>query len=115
MSTIDELLGREYDRQSSNCLHFAAEAWEALTGDSRLRQVREDDFKAGKLAALFRGYRRVPGPTVTPSIVLMQTLEREAHIAICYRRRMLHSSELGPTNLPFDAMAPLYRNMRFYA
>ena len=115
MSLIDELLAREYDRQSSNCLHFAAEAWEVLTGDCRLRHVREDDFKAGKLATLFRGYRRVVGPTVAPSIVLMETLERQAHIGICYRRRLLHSSELGPTNFPLDAMAALYRNMRFYA
>lgn len=113
--SIDALLSRRYDRQSSNCLHFAAAAWEHLTGDTRLQQVREDDFRAGKLAALFRGYRRVAGPTAAPSIALMDALDGQAHIAVCYRRRLLHCSEMGPTNLPFDAMAAFYRNIRFYA
>jgi len=113
--TIDDLLHREYDRKTYNCLHFAADAWELLTGDGRLRQVREDDFKAGRLAALFRDYRRVAGPTVTPAIVLMETLEGEAHIGVCVRQRLLHNSELGPTFFSVEAMAPLYRNMRYYA
>lgn len=113
--TIDELLHREYDRKAYNCLHFAAEAWEHLTGDHRLHQVREDDFRAGRLAALFRDYRRVPGPTVEPSIVLMETLEGEAHIGVCVRRRLLHNSELGPTFFSVEAMAAMYRNMRYYA
>lgn len=112
---IDDLLCREYDRKTYNCLHFAADSWELLTGDSRLRQVREDDFRAGRLAALFRGYRRVKGPTVTPAIVLMETLEGDAHIGVCVRRRLLHNSELGPTFFSVEAMSAMYQKMRYYA
>lgn len=106
---------REYDRQSYNCLHFAGEVWERLTGDGRLRQVQEDAFNAGQLASLFRGYRRVAGPTVDPSIVLMETLDGEAHIGVCWHRRLFHISESGVQFLLFDAQAALYRNQRFYA
>lgn len=113
--SIDGLLHREYDRGAYNCLHFAADAWELLTGDTRLRQVREDDFKAGRLAALFRDYKRVAGPTVTPAIVLMETLEGDAHIGVCVRRRLLHNRDWGPSFFSVEAMSAFYRNMRYYA
>ncbi|OZI74591.1 hypothetical protein [Bordetella genomosp. 12] len=111
---IDDLLERQYDRKAYNCLHFAAEVWERLTGDAALRSVREEDFRAGGMAAVFRRYRRVPGPTAEPSVVLMETLSGEAHIGVCWRRRLLHINEIGPQFLPLDAVAVLYRNMRFW-
>jgi len=42
-------------------------------------------------------------------------LEGEAHIGVCVRRRLLHNSELGPTFFSVEAMAAMYRNMRYYA
>lgn len=113
--SIDCLLGRSYDRDTYNCLHFAADAWEHLTGDSRLRQVQEGDLAVGRLPALFRGMRRLPGPSTVPSIALMETLHGEAHIAVCLRGRLLHINESGPSFFPVEAQSTLYRNMRFYA
>lgn len=112
---MDFLLDRVYDRETYNCLHFAADAWELLTGDGRLHQVKEDELEVGRLPALFRGMRRLPGPSVVPSIVLMETLEGDAHIAVCVRGRMLHINESGASFFPVEAQATLYRNMRFYA
>lgn len=112
---MNDLFLREYDRQSYNCLHFAGEVWERLTGDGRLRQVREDEFNVGQMSTLFRGYRRVPGPTVEPSIVLMNAPDGEAHIGVCWRRRLFHINESGVRFLLFDAQAAWYRNWRFYA
>lgn len=113
--SIDFLLLRSYDRDTYNCLHFAADAWEHLTGDGRLHQVKEGELEVGRLPALFRGMHRLPGPSVTPSIALMETLDGDAHIAVCLRRRLLHINESGASFFPVEAQAALYRNMRFYA
>lgn len=112
--SIDFLLSREYDRQEYNCLHFSAEAWEFLTGDSRLREVSEHDFRIGRIASLFRRMRRQLEPTVHPSIALMNTQDDELHIGVCLRRRLLHINEGGPQFLMIEALAAKYRNMRFY-
>lgn len=112
---IDHLFERQYDRQAYNCLHLAGEAWELLTGDSALRAVTESDFQAGRIARVFRAYRRQAGATVAPSIVLMDTLPGEAHIGVCWRRRLLHINEGGVQFLPIEALTAMYRNMRFWA
>lgn len=112
--SIDFLLSREYDRKKYNCLHFAADAWEHLTGDPRLHLVEERNFRAGRIVDLFRGMRRQSGPTVEPSIVLMEALDEELHIGICLRRRLLHINEGGVQFFLVEAMSPIYRNMRFY-
>ncbi|MCS3505021.1 hypothetical protein [Achromobacter sp. JUb104] len=113
--SIDFLLCRVYDRKTYNCLHFAADAWEHLTGDRRLHQVTEEDFAAGRLSRLFRGMRKLLGPSVLPSIALMETLHGDAHIAVCVRGRLLHINESGASFFPVEAQTALYRNMRFYA
>ena len=113
--SIDFLLGRAYDRKTYNCLHFAADAWEHLTGDRRLHQVKEEDLAAGRLSALFRGMRKLPGPSVLPSIALMENLDGDAHIAVCVRERLLHINESGASFFPVEAQTALYRKMRFYA
>lgn len=113
--SIDFLLSREYDRKTYNCLHFAADAWEHLTGDGRVHQVDEQDFHAGHISVLFRDMRRQGGPTVQPSVVLMETLLGDAHIGVCMRRRLLHLYEGGAQFLLVEALMPLYRNMRFYS
>jgi hypothetical protein len=113
--SIDFLLSREYDRKAYNCLHFAADAWEHLTGDLRMHQVDEHDFHAGRMSFLFRDMRRQRGPTVQPSIVLMETLVGDAHIGVCIRQRLLHLYEGGAQFLLVDALTPMYRNMRFYS
>ena len=113
--SIDFLLGRVYDRKTYNCLHFAADAWEHLTGDRRLREVKEDELAAGRLSALFRSMHKITGPSVLPSIALMETLQGEAHIAVCVRGRLLHINESGASFFPVEAQTALYRNMRFYA
>jgi len=115
MPSIDCLLDREYDEEAYNCRHFAGEAWELLTGDSRLREVNERNMRPGATAALFRGLKRVVGPTEAPSIVLMDNLKGEPHVGICYRRRLLHLNCEGPQFVLFDAALPLYRNLRFWA
>ncbi|WP_454674835.1 hypothetical protein [Achromobacter pestifer] len=112
--SIDSLLAKEYDRQKYNCLHFAADAWEYLTGDTRLRRVEERDFRVGRMVDLFRGMRRQPGPTVEPSLALMEAPDEELHIGVCLRRRLLHINEGGVEFFLVEAMSPMYRNMRFY-
>ena len=115
MASIDCLLDREYDETNYNCRHFAGDAWEFLTGDDRLRRVNERDMKAGATAALFRGLKRVNGPTDAPSIVLMDNLNGDSHLGVCYQRRLLHLTESAPQFVPMDAVTPMYRNLRFYA
>lgn len=110
--SIDAFLAEKYDRRINNCLHFAAAAWERLTGDRGLAAVREDDI-AG-LRGVMRRYLLVTGPTAAPSIVLMDTLGGEPHIGVCYRRRLLHLTESGASNFPFDVATATYRNPRFY-
>lgn len=115
MPSIDCLLDREYDEKRYNCRHFAADAWELLTGDRRLHEVNEEQMHAGRTAALFRGMRRLPGPSDSPSIALMENLDGQPHIGVCYRRRLLHLNREGVWFVMMDAVAPVYRNLRFWA
>lgn len=113
--SIDVLLGREYDRENYNCLHFAADCWFHLTDDARLYQVREHELESQRLVSLFREMKRHKLPTDEPSLALMNTLEDRLHIAVCFRRRLLHINEAGCQFLPVDALEAMYRNMRFYS
>src|SRR5690606_11981272 len=107
--SIDKFLYMEYDREKYNCLHFSAEVWNHLTGDVRLLQVDDKQFRAGEIANLFRGMKRVSGPTVSPSLVLMVNLEGENHIGVCNLRRLIHINAQGPQNLCFDASLALFK------
>lgn len=113
--SIDALLSKEYDRENYNCLHFAADSWFHLTGDSRLYRVREKGIRSQRLVNLFRGMRKHSCPTDLPSLALMNTLEGGLHIAVCFRRRLLHINEAGCQFLLVDALDGMYRNMRFYS
>lgn len=113
--SIDHLLDRDYDRNSYNCLHYAADCWEFLTGDGRLGLVKENDVASQGLVGLFRGMRKHKEATVGPSLALMETLHGELHIAVCLRRRLLHINEAGCQFLPVEAYRSIYRYMRFYS
>lgn len=110
--SIDVLLAEKYERRSNNCLHFAAKAWEHLTGDSRLRQAQEEDIRA--LRGLMRQYERVSGPTVEPSIVLMDDAFGDEHMGVCFKRRLLHLTDHGVQLAFFDTLAYSYTHMRFF-
>jgi len=112
--SIDELLSREFDRSTYNCLHYSADCWEFLTGDDRLKKVREDAIEGQSLAQIFREFRKCIEATVAPSIALMDTLDGKTHMGVCYRRRLLHINEAGCQFLPVDAFSSMYKNMRFY-
>ncbi|SAI58902.1 Uncharacterised protein [Bordetella ansorpii] len=115
MKSIDELLGREYDRKHYHCLHFAADAWELLTGDTRLAQIDEQTFRAARVLSLFRGMRRQLGPTESPSIALMEEVgTSDLHIGVCYQRRLLHLNEGGAWFVLMEVAEIQYRNMRFW-
>lgn len=109
---FDDLLAQRYDRNNNNCLHFAALAWETLTGDKRLAAIREGNLIAAR--GIMRQFSRVSGPTVDPSVTLMETDTGDEHIGICYRRRLLHLCQRGVEFFPVEAYSGLYLNMRFY-
>lgn len=109
---IDALLHEVYDRKQNNCLHFAAKAWELLTGDVRLGRVKEPNVLGAR--TIMRGFKRVEGPTRTPSVVLMETSSGEVHIGVCKDRKLLHLCERGAEFLPFDCYTAVYFGMRFY-
>ena len=106
------LLHQVYDRKTNNCLHFAASAWAELTGDERLKRVREAEVLDARTA--MRGFHRVAGPTTSPSIALMDTSTGDIHIGVCMRRRLLHLCERGAEFLPVECYAGMYSGMRFY-
>lgn len=110
--SIDALLAEKYQRRSNNCLHFAAKAWEHLTGDARLREVRENDIIG--LRGIMREYRRVPGPTVEPSIVLLDDSFGDQHMGVCVNRRLLHLTDTGAQLAFFDTLVYSYKHMRFF-
>lgn len=110
--TFDDLHNETYDRQRNNCLHFTARAWEVLTGDTRLASIREGRLIAAR--GVMRQFRRVEGPTIDPSVAIMETDTGDEHIGVCYRRRLLHLTERGVEFFPFEAYRGLYLNQRFY-
>lgn len=110
--SIDALLAEKYQRRANNCLHFAAKAWEHLTGDARLRQVQENDITG--LRGIMRHYERVAGPTVEPSIVLMDDSFGAQHIGVCVNRRLLHLTDTGAQLAFFDTLVYSYTHMRFF-
>lgn len=110
--SIDALLAEVYDRKTNNCLHFAAKAWQHLTDDERLALVRESDVS--DVRRIMRGFHRVDGPTMAPSVALMEACNGGAHIGICMRRRLLHLCERGAEFMPVECYAGVYTGMRFY-
>lgn len=113
--SIDVLLDREHDRDSYNCLHYAGDCWLYLTGDERLSRVREHGLSRQGLVGLFRGMKRSRRPTEDPSIALMDTMDGQLHIGVCWRRRLLHINEAGCQFLRIEALEAMYKNMRFYS
>lgn len=101
-----------YDRKFNNCMHFSARMWQQLTGDESLLIVAADGIVAAR--GLMRHYQRVQGPTVAPSIVLMDAVPDGLHIGICVRRRLLHLNADGVQFMLADAALPAYSNVRFY-
>lgn len=112
--SIDILMDKEYSQDFYNCLHFAADAWELLTGDRRLHGVDHKNFRVGKISALFRGMRRVNGPTEVPSLCLMDDLFEDVHVGVCFRRKLLHLMKEGPMYMHMDAFLPRFRRIRYY-
>lgn len=102
----------QYSEKDLNCLHFASMAWEKLTGDSRLAHAAANGIAAAR--GLMRHYQRVLGPTVEPSIVLMDAVPDGLHIGICVRRRLLHLNADGVQFMLADAVLPFYSNVRYY-
>lgn len=110
---MDSLLfASPYNAKHHNCLHFAACAWHKLTGDGLLMAAAADGIAAAR--GLMRHYQRVQGPTVAPSIVLMDAVPDGLHIGICVRRRLLHLNADGVQFMLADAALPAYSNVRFY-
>ncbi len=110
--SIDALLDQVYDRKTNNCLHFAASAWQHLMGDNRLHSIREANVLGVK--SVMRQFQKVAGPTVAPSVVLMESASGDVHIGVCMRRRLLHLCERGAEFMPFECYAGVYHGMRFY-
>ncbi|MDQ2139592.1 hypothetical protein RBI14_15610 [Alcaligenaceae bacterium B3P038] len=112
--SIDDLLDRQYDRRRYNCLHFAAESWERLTGDKRLNGVREQDIQGSATREVFRSFQKVKGPTIEPSVALMETRLGDVHIGVCLNRCLLHISEGRPEMFPIETFSQQFSKFRFY-
>ena len=112
--SIDNLLNREYSRSRYNCLHFSTEAWLYLTGDERLARFKESDFGGRGTLAAFRDFKRVDGPTVVPSVVLMENIEGAFHMGICLDRWLLHIDSLRPEFFPIANYEQRFKKLRYF-
>lgn len=111
--SIDGLLDRTYSRNRFNCLHFATEAWIAITGDHRLTKFKESEFGGRGTLAAFREFTKVVGPTIEPSVVLMDNVDGALHIGICINRHLLHIDCERPEFFPISNYQHRFTNLRY--
>lgn len=90
---LDQFLSREYRMGSYNCLHFAAEVWEHLSGQDIHAAL--DGLLTGRLGERsvrrenVRAFRELPTP-VDPCLVFFQNPKQTPHVGVWVQDRVLH-------------------------
>ena len=94
--SLDKFFGRKYHARNYNCSHLAIEVFEDLTG----KKVVEDlagFLIPGELSTRREYVNRVtmlPKPA-DPCFVLMSSSNREPHVGVFHRGRIIHFAGVG--------------------
>ena len=111
--SVDPYLKRQYTNEYT-CLEFAAEVWEAHTGEpilADLKAFHADDVKGRR--ATRRRWIETPKP-VEPCIVLMQGYKLQPHVGVFLRGRVLHLSRNGAEFQSVKVASRCFETARFY-
>lgn len=113
--SIDQFLDRRYDLETSNCLHLAADVWQALVGQDITAKLN------GIINGITRehvvGFEWLSKPT-SPCLVLMRrkglsALQNRFHIGVYLDRRIIHINEQGPQFQPVDVATYGFNDIRY--
>lgn len=101
---IDKFLNREHSTKGYNCLEFAAEVWEELTGDSRLKLI--------KFGQPYRhNFQKLEGPE-NPCIVIGHS--SGPHIGILIDGSVLHCTNKLTISEEFCNFKDHFKKVEFY-
>ena len=118
IASVDEYLGRRFDPERYDCLHFAREVWRAATGED-LEERLPGFFGAAsarRLApGLFKPFRRLETPS-EPCLVLLQRPGCAVpHVGVFVLGKLLHLRPSGPTHEDLGDAAIGFTRVRCFA
>jgi hypothetical protein len=113
--SIDSYLGRRFDRERYNCLHFTCEVWLALTRVDITEKLAAvlNPSKRVPSRKLFRGFTQLDKPQ-SPCLVFMQRAHCAPHIGIYFRGKVLHLHEMGVEFQPVEVAMRGFTGVRYY-
>lgn len=109
--TLDDLYARAYDAERYHCAHWAADAWQALTGQ---------DVRAQLLAIGGKVRRGVLGELKTierprsPCVVVMHRPRTTPHVGIYLDGHILHMTESGVKGDEPGRACMNFKRVRYY-
>lgn len=99
------------------CAHYAAEVWQALTGqdiEGVLVGFFNERVDGVPLPHPIAQFRRIPRP-IDPCLVLLRRGKVGTHIGVYLRGRVQHLGGLAPIRQPLNVVSLGYTSVRFYA
>lgn len=114
--SVDKLLGKTYNRDAYNCVHFLVDAWRHLVGQdlsARLAGFLRPAAARGVVAPARHDFARLDAPC-SPCIVLMHRPRSAPHVGMYYRGRVLHIHEHGVEYQPIDVASRGFTKLRYY-
>lgn len=115
LPSVDPFLLKKYS-DNYTCLEFAAEVWEAHTGQNILALLKTFHEPATDVKARRQSLRlgfELATPE-DPCIVVMQRPKVTPHIGIYLRGRVLHLQPSGAEFQPVDVAARHFTRTKFY-
>lgn len=114
---IDQFLTRRYDAKKYNCLHFACDVWEALTGKQLAEcfagltegPVADRRFNRAHRSAFDR--LQVPE---SPCIAVFHSRREAPHIGVYYNGKIAHLRSTGAIYQPLYNAKANFDSVRFY-
>jgi hypothetical protein len=109
---LDHFHTKSYDFTSYNCLHFASEVWESLTGNAVLQLLSRVLGTDDVTAELRRRFRILTKPQ-DPCLVLMRSLGKDPHVGIWVNGAVLHIGPDGVRHVPLWVASIGFTSIKF--
>lgn len=117
---IDQYFFKVYNADTYNCLHFAAEVWQDLTGQDILEKLSlgftvpaSESFTLSTARHIKRNFTKLSVPE-SPSLAMMQRARMTPHVGVFFDRRILHITEGGVEFQPPDVASRGFKTVTYY-
>jgi len=114
--SIDEFLGKVYDRNNYNCAHFTADVYKHLTGrdiEGNLKGLLFPLKDNHPTIDLRKGWTRLSTPE-NPCIVLFNGKNIEPHVGVYHNGKVIHLTTSGAQYVDLELAMLTFKTVRYY-